>query len=113
MTAHAPRAGEFTKRLKSFKNNSASRLGQDSPLGLSRSLVPMLESQNLLDMKAVFSSAAILRDPVDQHRNFWHGRIHPVQQPQFEWLRDLRETLRPIRLDLAVFDLLGASDNFR
>jgi hypothetical protein len=110
--AHAPRAGTFTKRLKSFKNNSASRLGQDSPLGLSRSLVPTLESQNLLDMKAVFSSAAILRDSMDQNRDFRHGRIHPFEQPQFEWHRDLRETRRPIWLDLAIFALLGAPDDF-
>ena len=84
---------------------------QDSPRGLLASLVPVLESQNLLDMKAVFARTPILGDPVDQHGHLWHWRIHPVQQPQFEWHRDLRETFRPIWLDLAIFDLLGASDD--
>jgi hypothetical protein len=64
-------------------------------------------------MKAVFARTPILRDPVDQHRDFGYWRIHPVQQPQFKWHRDLREALRPVRLDLAVFDLLRASDDLR
>jgi hypothetical protein len=71
----------------------------------------MLESHNLLDVQAVFARPSILRDPVDQHRHLWHGRIHPVEQSQFEWHRDLRETFRPVGLDLTVFDLLRARDD--
>jgi hypothetical protein len=56
-----------------------------SALGLSTLFVPVLESQNLLDVQSVLASAMILRDPVDQHGHFRHWRIHPVQQPQFEW----------------------------
>src|SRR5579872_3989736 len=33
-------------------------------------LVPVLESQNLLDVQLIFASTAILRDLVDQHRDF-------------------------------------------
>ena len=73
----------------------------------------MFESQNLLDMQSVFSSAAILGDPMDQHSDFGNRRIHPVQQAKFEGYRDLREALCPIGLDLAVFNLLRASDDFR
>jgi hypothetical protein len=36
-----------------------------------------------------------------------------VEQAQFKRQRDLREALRPVRLDLAVFDLLRASDDLR
>ena len=71
----------------------------------------MLEPQDFLDVQSVFAPTP--GDPVDQHRDFWHGRIHPVQQPQFKRQRDLRETLRPIGFDLAIFDLLRARDDFR
>ena len=73
----------------------------------------MFESQNLLDMQSVLSSTAILVDPMDQHRDFWDWRIHPVQQSQFEGHRNLRQALCPIGLDLAVLDLFRASDDFR
>lgn len=53
-----------------------------SPLRLPGSLVPVLEAQNLLNVQSVLASA--FRDPVNEHRDFWHGRIHPVEQAQFE-----------------------------
>lgn len=83
-----------------------------SPLRLLRPLIPMLEPQHLLDVQPILARTTILHDPVDQHRDFWHRWIHAVQQPQFEWQRDFREPLRPVRLDLAVFDLLGARDDW-
>jgi hypothetical protein len=69
----------------------------------------MLETKNLLDVKSVFASAFC--DPVDQHRDFRHGRIHPVER-EFEWQRHFPESFRPIQFDLTVLDLLRASDNF-
>ena len=71
----------------------------------------MLVSQDFLDVQLVFARTAVLRDLVDQHRDFGDWRIHAVEQPQFKWHADLRETLRPVRFDLAVFDLLGACDD--
>jgi hypothetical protein len=53
----------------------------------------------------VFASTSVLRDLVDQHRDLGHWRIHPVQQAQFEGHRYLLESLRPVRLDLPIFDL--------
>ena len=73
----------------------------------------MLESQNFLDVQLVFTSTAVLRDSVDQHCDFRYWRIHPVEQAQFERHRNLLEALCPVGLDLAVFDLFRASDDFR
>jgi hypothetical protein len=64
---------------------SRSEAPKNSTSGLLLPLVPMLVVQHLLDVQSVFASAAILDDPVDQHRDLWHGRIHPVEQAQFEW----------------------------
>ena len=50
-----------------------------SPLGFLPSLVPMFETQNLLDVQLVITSAAVLRDLVDQHRDLGNWRIHPVE----------------------------------
>jgi hypothetical protein len=72
----------------------------------------MLKVQNPLDMQLVFACAAVLCDPVDQHCHFWNRRIHAVAQAEFEGHRYLREALRPVRLDLAVLDLLRACDDF-
>src|ERR1700722_12773567 len=71
----------------------------------------MLKTQDFLDVQLVYASAAILRDSMNQHCDFRYWWIHSVQQSQFEWNRYLREALRPVRLDLAVFDLLSASDD--
>jgi hypothetical protein len=43
-------------------------------------LVPVLESQNLLDVESVFSSTAVLCDPVDQHCHFGNRRIHAIEE---------------------------------
>jgi hypothetical protein len=47
----------------------------------------MLESQNSLDVQLVFTSAAILRDPVDQHRdlNFVVSRAGKVYDARGEF----------------------------
>src|SRR5271168_2479016 len=42
-----------------------------------------------------------------------YRRSHAVQQPQFEWQRHLRESFRPVGLDLAVFDLLRPRNDLR
>ena len=84
-----------------------------SPLRLLKLFVPVFESQDFLDVKSVLARTPILRDPVDQHRDFRHWRIHPVEQAQFEGQRYLLESFRPIRLDPPIFDLLGASDDLR
>lgn len=84
---------------------------QHSPFGFSPPLVPVLESQNFLDVQLVFARTAVLRDLADQYRDFRDRAIHPVEQAQLEGHRDLPEPLRPIRLDLAVFDLLGVRDD--
>ena len=76
-------------------------------------LVPVLETQNLFYVQSVLVSAAILRDPVDQHRDFGYGWIHPVAEAQFEWQRNHRESFRPIGLDPAVLDLLCARYDLR
>jgi hypothetical protein len=39
----------------------------------------MFETQNLLDVQLVITSAAVLRDFVDQHRDLGNWRIHPVE----------------------------------
>jgi hypothetical protein len=62
-------------------------------------------------VQSVLVSTAVLRDLVNQDRDFGYWAIHPVEQAQFKWKRDPREAFRPIRLDLAIFDLLSASDN--
>ena len=71
----------------------------------------MLESQNLLDVESVLTRPTILRDPVNEDCHFRHGRIHSVQQAQFEWRCDLAEALRPVGLDLSVFNLFRACDD--
>jgi hypothetical protein len=57
---------------------------EDSPFRLLPPPVPILESQNLLYVQSVFVGAAILRDPMDQHRDFGDWRIHPIDQAQFK-----------------------------
>ena len=56
---------------------------------------------------------AALCDPVDQDGRLRYRRSHAVQQPQFEWHRYPREALRPVGLNLAILDLLGARDDLR
>lgn len=73
----------------------------------------MLEVKNFLDVQLVLASAAILGDLVDQHGDFRYWRVHPVQQTEFERQRDLLEALRPIGLNLTIFNLLGACDDRR
>ena len=58
----------------------------------------MLEPQNFLDVQSVITRTSILSDPVDQHNDFWHGRIHSIEQAQ-------------LRFDLAVLDLFRARDD--
>jgi hypothetical protein len=73
----------------------------------------VLVVQDFFDVQSVFPCPVILPDPVDQYRYLWNWRIHPVEQAQFEWQRDLRKALRPIWFDPAVFDLLCARDDLR
>ena len=40
----------------------------------------MRERQDFLDVQPIFARPPIFRDPVNQDRDFWHGRIHAVQQ---------------------------------
>ena len=48
---------------------------------------------------------------VDRHQRYnLVSADQPIRQPQFQYLR---EALRPIPLDLAVLDLLGARDDLR
>ena len=44
----------------------------------------MLESQNFLDVQPIFTGTAVLRNLVDQHRDFWDGGIHALEQAQFK-----------------------------
>jgi hypothetical protein len=73
----------------------------------------MLESHNFLDVQLVLTCGFVLRDLVDQQRDFGHWRIHAVEYAQFEGHSHLREALCPVGLDLAIFDLLGARDDLR
>jgi hypothetical protein len=50
---------------------------------------------------------------VYQHRDFGDWRIHPVEQAEFKWERNLPKALRPIGLDLASLDVLRASGDLR
>jgi hypothetical protein len=83
-----------------------------SPFRLLPPLVPVLEPHDFLDVQPIFARPAVLCDPVDQHRDLWHGGIHAVEQAQFERHRYFREAPCPIPLDLAVFDLLRPGDDF-
>jgi hypothetical protein len=51
-----------------------------SPFGFLPPFVPVLEPQNFLDVQLVFTSAAILRDFVDQHRDLGDWAIHPIEE---------------------------------
>ena len=71
----------------------------------------MLESYDLLDVQSVLAGTAVRRDLVDQHSHF-RRRIHPIPQPQFERRQNLREAICPVRLHLAILNLLRSGNDF-
>ena len=79
ITSQCPQALGVSFRLGELVDQAIRLYVEDSPFGFLPPLVPMLESQNLLDVQSVFTSATVPRDLVDQHRDLWDWRIHPVQ----------------------------------
>ena len=69
--------------------------------------VPVSKVHNGSNAKLVVSGVQIPSNAIDSHSDFWSLLDHSVDKPQQEWTLERCQSLRPVRLDLAVLGALA------